>query len=165
MIYFEFVQSPMGPVKIIADDKAITQVFFCGKSDEILKFYFRSVPEETGNAITHEAAKQLKEYFDGKRTKFDLPLNPYGTRFQKEVWKGLRRIPYGKVLTYGELAEKLKNPKACRAVGGANGKNPIGIIIPCHRVIASGGKLGGYTGGLEYKEFLLTLEGVPYIKE
>jgi len=165
MIYFEFVQSPMGPVKITADEKAVTQVFFCGKSDEILKFYFRSVPEETGNAITHEAAKQLKEYFEGKRKNFDLPLNPYGTRFQKDVWKGLRRIPYGKVLTYGELAERLKSPKACRAVGGANGKNPIGIIIPCHRVIAAGGKLGGYTGGLEYKEFLLTLEGVPYIKE
>lgn len=165
MIYFEFVQSPMGPVKIIADSKGVTEVFFCGKSDELLKFYFRSVPEETGNAITHEASKQLKEYFAGKRTKFDLPLNPYGTRFQKEVWKGLRRIPYGKVLTYGELAAKLKNPNASRAVGGANGKNPIGIIIPCHRVIAAGGKLGGYTGGLEYKEFLLTLEGVPYIKD
>jgi methylated-DNA-[protein]-cysteine S-methyltransferase len=164
MYNFEFVQSPMGPIKIVADEKAITQVFFCAKSDEAFTFYFRSNPEETGSTLTHEAAKQLKEYFAGSRKAFDLPLNPVGTKFQMQVWDSLKSIPYGEVLTYGELAAKIKKPKSYRAVGGANGKNPIGIIIPCHRVIAAGGKLGGYTGGLEYKEYLLDLEGVPYTK-
>lgn len=164
MNYFEYVQSPMGLVKIIADEKGVTESYFCGNSDESLMAYFRSNPDQTGNAITHEAAKQLTEYFAGARKSFDLPLAPAGTDFQRQVWDGLLTIPFGEAKTYGEMAAQIGKPKAYRAVGGANGKNPIGIFIPCHRVIAAKGKLGGYSGGLEYKEFLLKLEGIPYEK-
>ncbi len=164
MNFFEYVQSPMGLVKIMADDKAITESYFIGNSDEALRAHFRSDPDQTGNALTHEAALQLKEYFAGTRKEFDLPLAPKGTEFQKKVWDGLLKIPFGAAMTYGEMAGQIDLPKAYRAVGNANGKNPIGIIIPCHRVIAAKGKLGGYSGGLEYKEFLLTLEGIPYKK-
>jgi methylated-DNA-[protein]-cysteine S-methyltransferase len=159
MDYFEYIMSPMGPVKIHANDEAVTQCYFCGDSDETLKYYFRSVPAETGNPVTHEAARQLTEYFEGRRKSFTLPLAPSGTWFQRMVWEGLQAIPYGEIRTYGELAHWIGHEKAFRAVGQANGKNPIGIIIPCHRVVAAHGKLGGYTGGLKYKEFLLTLEG------
>ena len=164
MSFYEYVQSPMGPVKIMADRDGITEVYFCGQSDETITAYFRSKPEETGNAITHEAARQLTEYFAGKRKEFNLPLAPAGTAFQKKVWDGLCKIPYGTAKTYGEVAIAIGKKKAYRAVGGANGKNPISIIIPCHRVIAAGGKLGGYSGGLPLKEFLLNLEGIPYKK-
>lgn len=159
MEYFEYINSPMGPVRVSANEEAVTECYFCGESDEVLKFYFRSVPEETGNPVTHEAARQLKEYFAGRRKVFDLPLAPAGTTFQKQVWDGLLSIPYGELQTYGDIARLIGNPKAFRAVGQANGRNPIGILIPCHRVVANGGKLGGYTGGLKYKEFLLELEG------
>ena len=108
-----------------------------------------------------EAKKQLKAYFSGKLQRFDLPLHLEGTEFQERVWKALRRIPHGKTLSYAVLAEKVGKPKASRAVGNANGKNPLPIIVPCHRVIAHNGGLGGYTGGLEKKRFLLKLEGLP----
>ena len=102
--------------------------------------------------------KQLDEYFAGKRKTFDLPLVPKGTEFQQKVWKALQEIPYGETKTYGEIAAAIGNPKAARAVGMANNKNPIGIIIPCHRVVGANGKLVGYAGGMEKKEFLLELE-------
>ncbi|MBT4287695.1 MAG: methylated-DNA--[protein]-cysteine S-methyltransferase [Deltaproteobacteria bacterium] len=101
---------------------------------------------------------QLDEYFSGKRTKFSLELNPMGTVFQKAVWMELQKIPYGSTINYGELARRIGNPKASRAVGAANGKNPIGIIIPCHRVIGKDGSLTGFGGGLSVKELLLKLE-------
>ena len=102
--------------------------------------------------------KQLDEFFAGKRKTFDLPLVPKGTEFQQKVWKALTEIPYGETRTYGEVAAAIGNPKAARAVGMANNKNPIGIIIPCHRVVGANGKLVGYAGGMEKKEFLLELE-------
>ena len=105
-----------------------------------------------------ECKKQLEEYFAGKRKTFDLPLVPKGTEFQQKVWKALQEIPYGETRTYGEIAAAIGNPKAARAVGMANNKNPIGIIIPCHRVVGANGKLVGYAGGMEKKEFLLELE-------
>ena len=101
---------------------------------------------------------QLDEYFTGQRTDFSLALNPIGTEFQKAVWKELRKIPYGSTINYGELAKRIGNPKASRAVGAANGKNPIGIIVPCHRVIGKDGSLTGFGGGLSVKELLLKLE-------
>ena len=104
------------------------------------------------------AAEMLNEYFDGKREVFDLPLNPEGTEFQKKVWNALLTIPYGQTRSYKEQAEAVGNVKACRAVGAANGKNPISVIIPCHRVIGSAGSLVGYGGGLEMKKALLELE-------
>ena len=102
--------------------------------------------------------KQLDEYFDGSRQDFDLPLKPQGTEFQRRVWQALQQIPYGETWSYGELAKYVGNPKASRAVGAANGINPIPVIIPCHRVIGSNGTLTGFGGGLETKAFLLTLE-------
>ena len=108
--------------------------------------------------LIKKAYTQLNEYLTGERTDFDLPLEDEGTEFQKKVWKALRDIPYGKTWTYKQLAEKVGNVKACRAVGGANNKNPISILTPCHRVIGSNGKLVGYGGGLDIKEKLLELE-------
>lgn len=104
-------------------------------------------------------ATQLAEYFRGERREFDLPLAPRGTEFQRKVWAALRRIPFGKTISYRQLAQNIGNPAAMRAVGGANGANPIAIIIPCHRVVAADGTLGGYTGGLGFKRRLLELEG------
>lgn len=109
-------------------------------------------------SLTEETAGQLREYFDGKRTEFDLPCKPHGTEFQQRVWKALCDIPYGQTRTYKDIAIAVGNPKACRAVGMANHNNPIGIVIPCHRVIGTNGKLTGYAGGLDIKEALLNLE-------
>lgn len=105
-----------------------------------------------------EAERQLREYFNGERKEFQLPLAPEGTAFQQKVWKALQTIPYGETRSYKEIAAQTGNEKACRAVGMANHRNPIGIMIPCHRVIGSGGKLVGYAGGLDKKKFLLELE-------
>jgi len=102
--------------------------------------------------------RQLVEYFDGRRTVFELELNPVGSAFQQRVWQALTRIPYGDVCGYGELAKRVGNPRAARAVGQANGANPIPIIIPCHRVVAGDGSIGGYSGGLAVKRYLLALE-------
>jgi methylated-DNA-[protein]-cysteine S-methyltransferase len=105
-----------------------------------------------------EVIRQLQAYFAGELENFDLAVSPQGTPFQQKVWSELQRIPYGETLSYGELARRIGNPKACRAVGLANGSNPISIVIPCHRVIGSNGKLTGYGGGLPIKEKLLALE-------
>lgn len=113
-----------------------------------------------GNSILLGAERQLGEYFSGTRTVFNLPLEPRGTDFQKQVWQQLLKIPYGQHISYGEQARRLGRPKASRAVGAANGKNPIGIIIPCHRVIGASGSLTGFAGGIEMKRQLLALEGV-----
>ncbi len=108
--------------------------------------------------VLREAIKQLQEYFAGQRKEFDLPIKMQGTEFQKKVWQALQEIPYGEVSSYGKLAEKIGNSKAGRAVGMANHRNPIAIVVPCHRVIGSNGKLVGYAGGLDKKEWLLAME-------
>ncbi|GAB2771300.1 methylated-DNA--[protein]-cysteine S-methyltransferase [Amycolatopsis magusensis] len=108
-----------------------------------------------------ETTSQLKEYFAGQRTEFDLPLHFDGTEFQRAVWTELCRIPFGDTVSYAELAARVGRPSAVRAVGAANGRNPISIVVPCHRVIGSGGSLTGYGGGLPRKQFLLAFEGVP----
>ena len=143
--------APVGIYEIEADDKAITGVNLV-----------KNVPFEkktSTNPLIVEACTQLDEYFAGKRRTFDLPLSPKGgTPFQQTVWKQLQEIPYGKTISYSQLAQAINRPKACRAVGSANGKNPVSIIIPCHRVIAADGGIGGYTGGLDIKIQLLELE-------
>lgn len=112
--------------------------------------------------LLHAAREQLAAYFAGRLRRFDLPLAPRGTPFQLRVWRALQDIPYGQTCSYSELAAAISSPRACRAVGQANGRNPLMIIIPCHRVIAAGGGLGGYSGGLDIKRFLLRLEaGLP----
>jgi len=142
--------SPYGTVIIESDGNAITGIK-TGKSKK---------PEgkKEASTLTDVAAKQLEEYFAGKRKKFDLPLNPAGTDFQISVWKALQNIPYGKTRSYKQVAEMIGNKKACRAVGMANNKNPIWIVIPCHRVIGADGTLTGYGGGLNMKKRLLELE-------
>ncbi|MCL1842742.1 MAG: methylated-DNA--[protein]-cysteine S-methyltransferase [Defluviitaleaceae bacterium] len=119
---------------------------------------FEHSTHEITNDITKEAAKQIDEYFKKKRKKFELPLRPKGTSFQLAAWNALVSIPYGETRTYKQIAEFLENPKACRAVGSANNKNPIPIIIPCHRVIGADGSLTGYAYGIEMKKRLLALE-------
>ena len=144
-------KSPVGILEIRSDGKAITEVYI-----------LESEPVEMQTSIDPliaETCKQFDEHFEGKRKIFDLSLSPRGgTPFQQTVWKQLQEIPYGQTISYAQLARAVGNPKACRAVGSANGKNPISIIIPCHRVIASDGTLGGYASGLVIKKQLLDLE-------
>ena len=142
--------SPVGILEIKADDRAITEVSLL-KNDPDTR-------QTSTNPLIRETCIQLDDYFAGKRKKFDLPLSPKGTDFQQTVWNQLQKIPYGQTISYSQLAKAINHPKACRAVGSANGKNPITIIIPCHRVIASTGGLGGYASGLEIKKQLLALE-------
>lgn len=140
------LDTPLGKMFLQGDDRYITALRF-GEAEE-----------DCPSPVLHMAEMQLEEYFSGSRTEFDLPLNPEGTEFQKSVWKALCEIPYGETATYGEIAAKIGNPGACRAVGMANNRNPIAIIIPCHRVVGAGGSLTGYAGGLDKKDFLLKLE-------
>lgn len=141
----------IGRIIIGATDTAVTSLYFEEKENSQ-----NIVENET--QLLKEAKKQILEYFSGERFTFELPLEPEGTPFQKSVWKALESIAYGKTNTYGEIAQLIGNPKAARAVGMANHRNPISIIIPCHRVIGANGKLVGYGGGLDKKEKLLSIE-------
>jgi methylated-DNA-[protein]-cysteine S-methyltransferase len=148
------VDSPVGPLTLVADDGALTGLYMDRQR-------YRPADETFGDRAHEpfaEAAAQLQEYFAGQRTDFDLPLTLAGTPFQRQVWDALRAIPYGRTVSYGQLAQRLGRPSAARAVGLANGRNPVGIIVPCHRVVGAGGALTGYGGGLERKRQLLDLE-------
>jgi O-6-methylguanine DNA methyltransferase len=134
---------------ISADEKGITSI----------RFVSESAAEASPSALTLACCEQLEAYFDGHLTTFSVPLNPSGTAFQQQVWGQLQAIPYGQTVSYGAIANGIGKPTASRAVGMANGKNPLTIIVPCHRVIGSNGKLTGYAGGLTRKQFLLALEG------
>ena len=151
MMYCDYFESPLGTMEIKATDEGICQVIFCGEHKE---------PTVPSRVIT-QCIAQLEEYFTGTRQSFDLPLDPVGTEFQKSVWQALCEIPFGHTHSYLQLAEQLNNPKAVRAVGGANGRNPKTLIVPCHRVIGASGTLTGYAGGVERKQWLLAHEGVP----
>jgi len=131
-----------------------------GKSVTCIKTEDHADPKgkRTADPLTDKTAKQLEEYFIGKRTYFDVPLDPCGTDFRRSVWQALCKIPYGETRSYKQIAEAINNPNACRAVGLANNKNPIWIMIPCHRVIGTNGALTGYGGGLDMKQRLLDLE-------
>ena len=142
------LQTPLGTAIIEGDEKGISSLFL---SDE--KPTDQNPPDELAEAI-----QQLKEYFKGQRKEFDLKLNPSGTTFQKQVWKSLQKIPFGKTCSYLQLARELGDPKAVRAVAAANGKNPLWILVPCHRIIGSDGSLTGYAGGLWRKKWLLEHE-------
>ncbi len=150
-IFQTIIPTPLGYLIGTASDEALLSLDFLDDDTNIT---------QNENQILQKTKVQLEEYFKGKRKIFTLPLDPYGTTFQKDVWKILSDIEFGKTISYKEEANLLNNPKAYRAAANANGKNPISIIIPCHRVIASDGKLGGYTGGIWRKEFLLKLEGI-----
>jgi methylated-DNA-[protein]-cysteine S-methyltransferase len=148
--------SPIGPLLIAGDQEGLRYIHF-PKNGKAAKPDGTWV--ESNSGAVAEAVAQLRQYFAGRLTEFDLPLAPQGTQFQLAVWRELRRIPYGETVSYGELARRIGNPKASRAVGSANGANQIPIVIPCHRVLAAGGQLGGFGGGLPIKEALLNLEG------
>jgi len=148
------IESPLGPLLLAADDAGLRQILF-------VKGRQSAQPEsswEGDRSLLKETIRQLHAYFAGELENFDLQLAPEGTPFQLGVWRSLCDIPYGETISYGELAGRIGNPKASRAVGLANGSNPIPIVIPCHRVIGSNGKLTGYGGGLPIKEKLLALE-------
>ena len=148
-------ESPVGPLTLVSDGRGIAALVFEQHSKPI-----RVLAEARpgSDAILDEARRQLDEYFAGRRRVFELPLNPQGTDFQQRVWQALRGIAFGMTKSYGHLAQELGSPRAVRAVGGANGRNPISIIIPCHRVIGADGELTGFGGGLQRKRFLLALE-------
>ena len=150
-----YLETSIGPLLIAGDESAIHEIRFPknGRPQKPERGWI-----EGSRGPIAEAVRQLREYFAGKRSDFELPLAPEGTAFQRSVWGKLREIPYGETISYGELARRVGNPKASRAVGSANGKNPIPIVIPCHRVIAGDGGLGGFGGGLPTKEALLALE-------
>jgi methylated-DNA-[protein]-cysteine S-methyltransferase len=148
------MDSPAGRLLLAADEAGLRMLLF-GEGRDV------AAPDPAWRADAaplEEAVRQLRAYFEGELREFDLPLAPQGTEFQKRVWRELRNIPYGTTISYGELARRVGNPNGSRAVGLANGANPISIIIPCHRVIGSNGKLTGYGGGLERKQLLLALE-------
>lgn len=151
-------QMPIGMICVEEEDGAVTGLYI----EEI------STAEDHETELLQQVQIQLLEYFDHKRCNFDIPIRLEGTEFQKSVWKALQNIPYGKTYSYKELATKIGNPKASRAVGGANHKNPILILVPCHRVIGAAGNLVGFAAGLDVKEYLLKLEqsdeslAIPY---
>jgi methylated-DNA-[protein]-cysteine S-methyltransferase len=144
------IDTPIGRVSVVATDAAVVEITF-GTSAA-------TSPTGATGPVLAEAVRQLEEYFAGTRTEFDLPLDPAGTPFQRQAWSVLCAIPFGETTTYGEQARRLGDPKKSRAVGAANGRNPIAIVVPCHRVIGSSGKLTGYAGGLDTKAWLLDHE-------
>lgn len=148
-----FYQSPIGRLCIEEENGKITGLFMAEE-----KSCEEREPAGAETEILEKAKKQLEEYFNGTRKEFQLPFNPRGTEFQRKVWEALTAIPYGQTRSYGEIASAVGNPKASRAVGGANHKNPIMIFIPCHRVIGADGSLVGFGGGIEAKKYLLALE-------
>jgi methylated-DNA-[protein]-cysteine S-methyltransferase len=149
---YSIFNSPVGPLMLVGDEKALTALYLPGRH-----------PATAGltrdDARFAEESRQLAEYFEGSRSSFDFPLRPAGGPFQRRVWEELRAIPYGETASYGELARRLGAPGSARAVGAANGRNPLPIVIPCHRVIGSNGQLVGFGGGLPVKQWLLALEG------
>jgi methylated-DNA-[protein]-cysteine S-methyltransferase len=155
-LFYKFMDSPVGQLKLVASDKGLVAILW--HDDKPRRVPLTDLVEDPRHSILAKTEQQLREYFAGKRKAFDLPLDMRGTTFQKNVWEALLAIPFGQTRSYGELAKQLGAPSASRAVGAANGRNPISIIVPCHRVIGSSGKLTGFAGGLETKARLLGLE-------
>ncbi len=147
--YFAYYDSPIGLIEIGGTPDGITSLFFVEERRSGV----------ATNDVCEEAVKQISEYFAGSRQEFDLPITMDGTEFQQQVWQELRSIPFGQTVSYGDVARSIGKPSAVRAVGAANGDNPVSIIVPCHRVIGSNGGLTGYGGGLERKQWLLKHEG------
>ncbi len=155
-------QSPLGKMIIAATDKGLAGLWFDGQRHLPAELTGPVVwPTEPGHPVLQKVIAQLTEYFSGQRSSFDVPLDlTYGTAFQQSVWQALLKIPQGGTASYGEVSQRIGKPAAVRAVGAAVGRNPVSIIVPCHRVMGAGGALTGYAGGLERKSALLQLEGV-----
>jgi methylated-DNA-[protein]-cysteine S-methyltransferase len=159
MNFFCYIESPIGRLLLSADAQALTGLYMGSpsKQPDLRKEWH----EDPAAGVLPLAARQLKEYFAGTRRKFDLPLHMNGTAFQQRVWRELTQIPFGATWSYGQLAKRIGNPNGSRAVGLANGRNPIAVIVPCHRVIGADGSLTGFGGGLPRKQWLLSHEGLP----
>jgi methylated-DNA-[protein]-cysteine S-methyltransferase len=156
---FSRLPTPVGALILTASDTALTAVYFPTSRDLPESGWREDDGRGSGSELLARVRRQLTEYFTGTRTRFDLPLDPAGTEFQRQVWTLLRDIPYGTTTSYGALARRLGDPHATRAVGAANGQNPIPIIVPCHRVVGARGELTGFGGGLDRKRWLLEHEG------
>jgi methylated-DNA-[protein]-cysteine S-methyltransferase len=155
--YYTTTDTPVGPMVLTAEGDALSGSYLHeGRHNPELS---RDRERRDHHPVLEEAVAQLDDYFGGRRSDFDLPLQMDGTPFQRQVWSALRTIPYGETASYGEIAAQVGQPGAARAVGSANGRNPVAVIVPCHRVIAADGTLGGYGGGLPRKRWLLALEG------
>ncbi|MEO8486113.1 MAG: methylated-DNA--[protein]-cysteine S-methyltransferase [Betaproteobacteria bacterium] len=147
---------PLGTMRLVARGEAIVGLYFDGQKYDVREGDdWRAAPAD---ALLRDAARQLDEYFDGQRTRFDLALDPTGTPFQRSIWRTIAAVPSGSTITYGELARRVGKPSSVRAAGAATGRNPISIVVPCHRIIGAGGALTGYAGGLDRKRALLALE-------
>lgn len=154
MLYFDHIDTPIGPLLLVSDGAGLAEIGLPQHGNAPKP----PSDAEAGKPKLRAAARQLNEYFAGKRQQFDLPLHPSGTPFQLEVWGALLAIRYGETVSYADIARRIRRPRAVRAVGAANGANPLAIIVPCHRVIGSHGDLVGYGGGLPAKRWLLTHE-------
>jgi methylated-DNA-[protein]-cysteine S-methyltransferase len=154
---YKVIDSPVGKLKLVATDDGLAAVLW--ENDRPGRVPLQSAAEDNGHPVLVEAERQLAEYFAGNRTRFALNLDVAGTPFQRRVWNALLTIPFGETRSYKEIASQIGSPGAVRAVGAANGRNPVSIVTPCHRVIGSNGRLTGFAGGLEVKARLLTLEG------
>jgi methylated-DNA-[protein]-cysteine S-methyltransferase len=160
-MWFDQFKTPIGSLSVACNDTGLRYVMFeNNKYDAPLREDWKR-----DTSVTREAREQLLQYFSGDRTEFDLLLNPVGTEFQIQTWHMLVKIPFGETWSYAQLAEKIGSPKAVRAVGAANGRNPIPIILPCHRVIGSNGTLTGFGGGLPTKQWLLEHEGMKSVAQ
>jgi methylated-DNA-[protein]-cysteine S-methyltransferase len=154
---FKWINSPVGALKLVTKDACLTAILW--EQDSPKRVKLGNMLEDINNPFLLKVEQQLGEYFSGKRMQFDIELDFQGTEFQREVWAALLTIPFGQTRSYSDIANQIGRPLAVRAVGAANGKNPISIIAPCHRVIGMSGELTGFAGGLSAKEILLKLEG------
>lgn len=154
--YFKFIASPVGRLKLVAGDSGLIAVLW--ENERPNRVPLGGLQPGDHHPVIRDAERQLREYFAGEREAFSLPLAPTGTPFQQVVWAALRTIPFGETRSYAEIARQIGRPAAVRAVGAANGRNPISIITPCHRVIGAGGALTGFAGGLKTKAFLINFE-------
>jgi methylated-DNA-[protein]-cysteine S-methyltransferase len=155
-LFYKEIESPVGKLKLVASSNALVAVLWERERPNRVKLDTMTL--DPRHPILLETERQLAEYFSGERIQFDLPLQPRGSEFQKKVWQALREIPFGQTRSYLDLAKALGSSKAARAVGAANGKNPLSIIVPCHRVVGADGSLTGFAGGVETKAALLALE-------
>jgi methylated-DNA-[protein]-cysteine S-methyltransferase len=155
---FKTMPSPVGTLTLVAGANGLAAILW--EDDRPGRVKLGTMEERPDHPVLVETAAQLGAYFAGERTTFDLPLDPAGTEFQKQVWSALLTIPFGETRSYGEIARAIGAPTAVRAVGAANGRNPLSIVAPCHRVIGGNGSLTGFAGGLEAKRFLLAHEGL-----
>lgn len=155
-IHYTRIDSPIGPLLLAASDAGMHTIEFQDAKHPVKR---GEDWKQSAHPLLEQAKRQLDEYFAGRRRSFDLPLAPRGTPFQRQVWETLATIGYGETLSYGRLAARVGRPAASRAVGAANGRNPLPIVLPCHRVIGANGSLTGFGGGLPTKQFLLRLEG------